>query len=514
MYSKIIESKLPCDNCGSSDALAKYDDGHTYCFSCDNYTKGKYMTDADNLSNGVYGGLRDRKITKDTCKKYNVQVILKSGEVFKHIYPYYDKKGKRVSSKIRQLPKVFSTEGNHNNHVGLFGQNIFSEGGKAITIFEGELDALAAYQMTGSVFPCVSLPNGAKSAVAALKSNLEYLESFDKVVLCFDNDKYGKEAIEKVVPLFSVGKVRVMKLNYKDSCEYLLENKAGEFVKAWHNASIWTPEDVVCSSDMLDRIKAKKDVVSVPYPWEGLNEVTYGIRKGELVTFTAPTGIGKTQILREISYGLLNHNANVKIGTLFLEEQPEESALGLMSVHAKKLFHLPDTEYTEEERDTAFEEVLGNGNFYFYEKFGEPDIDKIINRIRYYVKGLDCEYIILDHLSIITSGQKGVDDRKALDEITTKLKTLTVELNVGIITVVHLNRQGEIRGSTGVEQLSNTVIHLERDNKNIDKDIRNTTTVTVWKNRFAGRTGVACFLKYDTNTGRMNEVSSPDEFED
>jgi ribosomal protein S14 len=24
----------PCDSCGSSDALARYDDGHTYCFAC------------------------------------------------------------------------------------------------------------------------------------------------------------------------------------------------------------------------------------------------------------------------------------------------------------------------------------------------------------------------------------------------------------------------------------------------------------------------------------------------
>ena len=28
---------LPCDKCGSSDANSLYDDGHTYCFSCETY---------------------------------------------------------------------------------------------------------------------------------------------------------------------------------------------------------------------------------------------------------------------------------------------------------------------------------------------------------------------------------------------------------------------------------------------------------------------------------------------
>ena len=28
----------PCDNCGSSDAAARYSDDHLYCFSCHHYT--------------------------------------------------------------------------------------------------------------------------------------------------------------------------------------------------------------------------------------------------------------------------------------------------------------------------------------------------------------------------------------------------------------------------------------------------------------------------------------------
>ena len=37
--SDIVESHLPCPDCGSSDALAKNSDGSTYCFSCSTHTK-------------------------------------------------------------------------------------------------------------------------------------------------------------------------------------------------------------------------------------------------------------------------------------------------------------------------------------------------------------------------------------------------------------------------------------------------------------------------------------------
>lgn len=521
MISRMIKAHQPCD-CGSSDGMSIYSDGHSYCFVCETRRGNSNMTEVvENtpvkytpLTTGVTMGLRDRNISTATCKKFGVTAIGTPEDVKRHIYPYTDKKGVHIANKTRVMPKEFSTEGAMGNTVALFGQDKFTAGeSKAITIYEGELDAMSGYELTGSRFASVSLPNGAASAVAAIKHNLEYLESFEKVVLCFDNDEVGKLATERVIPLFSIGKVRIMKLDLKDANEYLKVDKHLEFVRAWHQSAQWIPEDVVCSSNMLERMKNKKKVESIEYPWDGMNAMTYGIRKGELVMVTAPTGIGKTQILREIEYHIHQQKPQAKIGTLFLEEQPEESSEGLISVHANKPFHKPDTVYTELEYDTAFNEVLKNGNFYFYENFGEFNIDKIINRIRYYVKGLDCEYIFLDHLSIIVSGQEHSDERRALDEIATKLKHLTIELNVAIIAVIHLNRQGQIRGTAGVEQLSNTVIHLERDIEHADEKVRNTTKLTLRKNRFGGSLGVACYLYYDKNTGRLIETTAPEEDE-
>jgi twinkle protein len=55
------------------------------------------------------------------------------------------------------------------------------------------------------------------------------------------------------------------------------------------------------------------------------------------------------------------------------------------------------------------------------------------------------------------------------------------------------------------------VIGLERNQQHEDPEIRNTTTVRILKNRYAGLTGAACWLKYDNFTGRMSETSKPKE---
>ena len=477
-------------------------------------TEGNTSTARVEFTTGVSMGFSDRKITTQTCKKFGVTAVGTSTDVKKHIYPYTNKNGAHVANKIRLLPKTFAAEGTMNNQVALFGQDKFPKGGKAITIYEGELDAMAGYQITGSLFPCVSLPNGSSSAVSAVKHNLEYLESFEKVVLCFDNDEAGKKAVEKVVPLFAVGKCRIMKLQFKDACDYLQENKTQEFTRSWHQAETWTPKGVLSSLDVLDMILNSKPVESLDYPWDGLTDKTDGLRLEELVTVTADTGIGKTQVIREIMRSITKQDNTAKVGTILLEESPLVSGLGQMSMEANvptsKLIKNRDCLSPLELKEA--QKILELNQMIFYG--GQNDIDEVIGRIRYYAKGLDCKYIILDHLSMLVSGVGTGDERKLLDEITTKIKALTMELNVCIIMIVHTNRQGEIRGTAGVEQLSNMVIHLERDLRNNNELIRNTMTVTVRKNRFSGSTGVACYLKYDEVTGRMTETVAPvDEFD-
>jgi len=259
------------------------------------------------------------------------------------------------------------------------------------------------------------------------------------------------------------------------------------------------------------------------YPSAGLDDLTYGLRFGEMVTVTAGSGLGKSQVLREIVWHLLQQTHD-NIGLMFLEESVKKTGLSVMSLAANVPLHLPDVVVSPEQRRDAFERTLGTGRLYLFDHFGSTAVENIVNRVRYLAKGMSCKYVFLDHLSIIVSAQESGDERKALDEIMTKLRMLVQETNIALIIVSHLKRPqnigheegaatslAQLRGSGAIAQLSDMVIGLERNGQAEDLVERNTTRVRVLKNRFSGITGPACNLLYNKETGRMFEIEAQEE---
>jgi twinkle protein len=112
------------------------------------------------------------------------------------------------------------------------------------------------------------------------------------------------------------------------------------------------------------------------------------------------------------------------------------------------------------------------------------------------------------------SDQQQGDERKLLDSIMTQLKTLTMELDIALIAVVHTNRNGQIRGTAGIEQLANIVIELTRDIKNASSEVRQTLKAVVAKNRFSGKTGPAFQARFNEATGRLDEIKIDDWLEE
>ena len=533
-----VKYHLPCPLCSSSDAVSVNADNSAYCFSCQQYIRDYNMEQEPTIINrdhekkdfvgqSDFAEIVDRNIKADTCKKYGVSVKIDSmGNITNHYYPYHDKQGAKIGTKTRFTKlKEFSIQGN-TKYSGLFGEHLFSKN-KYCIITEGELDALSAYQMFKTdkyETPVVSIKNGITSAVKDVKNSLDWLEQFDNVIINFDNDEQGKEGALKVAELFSPGKCKIMHLpkEYKDASDCLSKNKIQVYTKAFWDAKLYAPDGIINANILFDEITKPTLKSFVQYPFEGINKLTYGIRPAELITFTAGSGLGKTQVMREIVHHMIKSTKD-NIGLLMLEETPVITSKGLMSVEANQRLHLPDVHVSKEEMKTYFDATVGTGRVFMFDHFGSNSIDNIVSRVRYLAKGLDCKYIIIDHVSIIVSDQSHGDERRALDEIMTRLRTLVQETGVSMIVVSHLRRPdgkgheegaatslSQLRGSASIGQLSDMVIGLERDAQNDDPEIRNTTRVRVLKNRFAGLTGPCCNLQYDVDTGRLKEVNLDD----
>ena len=541
-----IKTNLPCPSCGGSDPVALNKDGTAWCFSCEtrfpDYDKAceedrtsfpvpdtasdlkTYRNNAMNEAEGNFIGLTDTGISPETAKKYGVKAIQQGGKITKHLYPYYVS-NEITAYKIRESNKMFTWRGNSQGS-GLFGEQLFQAGGKYITLVEGECDAMAAYELLGSKWPVVSIKNGASGAVRDVKNSLEFLESFDNVIINFDNDKQGKEATIKVARVLSPAKAKILSLtsDFKDANDMLRQRRNQAYVSLWWNAKTYTPSGVLNVSDNKDKFNSRERKDSVPYPWSGLNEKLYGIRQGELVTLTGGTGLGKSSITREIEHWLVSQTRD-NVGVIALEEDWRRTVDGILSIEANARLYVDQVreEFTQEQLDAKFSKLFEGENkdrVWIHAHFGSNDLDEIFSKIRFMVVGCGCKWIVVDHLHMLVSSVAEGDERRNIDNIMTKLRSIVEETGAGMILVSHLRRiegnrghengvtvgLNHLRGSQSIAQLSDCVIALERNQQADDLIESNTTHLRVLKSRYTGDVGMATHLLYNRDTGRLSEV--------
>ena len=184
-----------------------------------------------------------------------------------------------------------------------------------------------------------------------------------------------------------------------------------------------------------------------------------------------------------------------------------------MSIEANAKLHLESVKnrFTPSELDACFEKVFmgeNTGRVWIHAHHGVNNLDDIFSKLRYMIIGLDCKWIVVDHLHMLVLSTLENDERKAIDSIMHRLRTLVEETGCGMILVSHLRRidgnrghengietgLSHLRGSQSIAQLSDCVIALERNQQSDDEIEASTTRVRVLKSRYTGDVGIASQL--------------------
>lgn len=522
------QTHQPCDKCKSSDGAMINEDGSTYCFVCETFTpakgaKNNYNDLSSDFLKGVAKAIPERGLNQETCKKYRYNIgTYKGREV--HIATYRDLEGSPVFQKIRFADeKKFLTIGKFKPLF--YGAHLFRGNTKKLIITEGEIDCLSVSQVING-YPVVSIPNGAGGAKETVKQNLEWLERFEEVIFCFDMDDVGQKAVKECAALLTVGKAKIMSLPLKDPNKMLTEGRIDELYKATWNAVEYRPDGIVSGSQLREILNKSKIEYGLSYPFQKLTDLTYGIRTSEMIVFGAGTGMGKTEFFKEISaHLLLEHNQ--RIGLIHLEEQTRETVLGLMSKHSSKKFHVPTTEYTNEEYEQATKAITEGDRVYIYDSYGTTDLNTIKNTIRYMVKGKDCKYIFLDHITALGDGlEDGNNVNQYMRKVVSDLANLTRELDFTLFTISHLRKSDgkkpheeggrvhldDLYGAAALKQWASYVFGLERNQQAEDETERHITTLRCLKDRYTGLgAGKTIRIKYNKDTGRLAELTEDEE---
>lgn len=530
---------IPCKNCGSSDGNTLYSDGHQFCHVCEQWlpsndsdgvkkhkgakkmithsnipTKGGIWEFSD--AEGHYSDLTARGISKETCQKSGYWLARRDGRVYQ-VADYRDQSGTIVSQKIRDREKNFKTTGSHKSDA-LFGKHLWS-GGRKIVVTEGEIDMLTVMELQDCKYATVSLGHGSSAAKKTCAANYEYLDSFDEIVLMFDMDEPGRKATEEAAQVLPPGKVKVAVLPYKDANECMLKGEARAVLNQIWNANPWIPDGIVSANSLRDRVRdvmTSEAALGILFDGcYGLNDKTLGCRPGELIMVTSGSGMGKSTFVRQqaLHWG---KSLGKKVGLAMLEESVEDTIQDLMGldngVRLRQSDDIRKGVVADGRFDKWFDKLFSGDRFHLYDSFAEAETDRLLAKLAYMRSGLECDIIILDHISIVVSASEESDERKMIDRLMTKLKSFAKTTGVVLIVVCHLknpekgvpHEEGrqvkitDLRGSGTLRQLSDSIIALERNQQSDNPEL---VLVRILKCRFTGDTGVAGFMEYDKASG-------------
>lgn len=444
-----------CPKCGSSDALAVYDDESVYCWSCTYTTLSEEMKEQYKKERKGSTKKKEKKLTdkiqkvdesklkpviteeqkqeikdstwlegsdyrgiKDWVLKYfGVRTTYDDdGDVLERYYPCtYD--GELSGYKIRSHPKEFRSIGRTGKECELFGQFRFTTPNKYCMIVGGEEDQLAAYQMLREyqvkkgtdnfdAIPVVSPTIGEVGSAQQLALQYKFFDQFERIILCYDNDEAGQKATEKAVGVLPKGKVYLMSLRHKDPNEYLLEGDESKFVQDFFAAKKYTPTGIVGSNQISEAMREELAVEKLPLPpfMHKLQKMMAGgIPLGRIVNLGSASGTGKSTLCDEILYYWLFHSPH-RVGIVTLESTVGQYGIKLLSRHVSKKIELLDQDVALEFVDS--EEVKKKEFELFNTPEGEPrfylvddrdgGVDNIKDSIENLIIACGCKVIVLD----------------------------------------------------------------------------------------------------------------------
>jgi len=482
--------------------------------------------------------ISSRKLTLASTKRwdYRVRRNPRKGTV-ESLASYRDKSGKVVAVKVRtEEPKDFRWEGDA-KHVLLYGQWMWGSGGKHLIITEGELDAITVSQVFDHKYPVVSVPGGAAGAAKAIAANLEWVNSFSRVVFMFDMDDPGQDAAKECAGLLAPGKAFIAWLPEKDPSDCLVKDREEDIKTGFWNATKFKIGGVVDARTLSIKCKQKISV-GLPWAWNFMTRWTFGKRPGEVMVLGSGTGMGKSDLVTQDAASTITGTTEDGIvskpralGLFNYEAIDYRIKLQVAGKIASRRFHLPnmpefgfDAGWTEEERDATLAAMDGKiwdagGRLYINEDGFNANWDDIVSRMRYLAKAEEVHEFVIDPMGAIVADMDEDDERKFLDGMMREAASLSQELASNLLFVSHLTRPAfgpsheegghvrlnQFRGSNAIGMFPAFVFGLERNQQAEDPEERKRATVRVVKDRLSGLyTGATESLYYDSISGTLD----------
>lgn len=522
------------------DNLVTHANGSKHCHACGyhegsgNHSSEDRVTTAriPTIEPGQFVNLSSRKISQKTCEKYGTTATRYTGYLGKEMlrdHPVvvfnWFKDASLVRQKIRDIQNSSRcTQKGDTTHLELFGSHAFTPNSEYFVIVtEGEFDALAVHEATG--YAAVSITNGANNAAKELRENFEWLMKWKYVVLAFDNDEVGRKAADECAAILEPGKVRICFFPEKDANDMLKAGKEAELKQYLWNAKEIFPNDLVTAEDIEERIMEQPQR-GPSWPWKDLTDITYGFHTGKVYILAGGTGIGKTEVVKELILHQIYEN-NTKCAMFSFEQAAEDTYRRLIGGRLNVPLHIPGNKVS---RELIHKEVknLSDKVYVFDRKASGEELlsfDLIVNKIKVLAKAKGVKLIVIDNLKSISATLQ--DKFHGIEQCMVKLQSVASAYDVTFLVVSHLAKDKKsakagqedeswgrgrmpvlenIYGSSAIEAVADLVLVLARNADSEDPVDKLVTHVRCLKSRLDGtKRGKSFDLVYNDSKGRLEE---------
>ena len=484
----------------------------------------------------VYEYLALRKISKKTADYLDIRQDENGNLVFN----YYDTNDVLTMVKYRPSHSIDKKSGGAKNWCQkgadtaniLYNMNRINET-KPLLITSGELDCAAAIE--SGWLNAVSIPLGDQN-LKWCEECYNWLEQFDEIYICADNDKSGAKFLSQVTRMLKASRCKTVNIPeyfikedggkgkpIKDLNEYLYYYGPEKTLALIVNASDTPIESVLDLSDVepIDY----ETMEGVRFGLESLDKEIMRVFLSTLTIISGRPGAGKSSLLAQLFCQAMDQGFNA---WLFSGELPNGMNKNWMNYILAGPRNVEDktSQYGNFYRRVSTYATVGINKYYrgkwnIYRDDYDNDINDLLSSMEDVVRKKAVRLLILDNFMCIDNAQTDDEIRSQTDTIK-KLIKFAREFNVAVVLVCHPRKFDngspmdlyDIAGSSNIVNLAHRTIGLrritddERDKADKLSDrkkalLKYDVVITVIKDRMFGRQGIDCGVYYDNASRRF-----------
>ena len=396
-------------------------------------------------------------------------------------FPYVDD-GKVTMVKMRNLTsnkKLRRYERVRGGESALYGaDNIRNR--KRVVLVEGEMDAISVWQCGVTAVASTSL--GAKPTIP--EQWRELLTHAEDIILWYDDDEAGEDAVAGLIDVFGTHRVRIAKIpdDVAEDIEALTGSRpkdANDLVRAGVEPSVireiidrafsveatTVQRSTAFSDSIMMMLDGASQSLGIRTPWPSLTAKLRGVRPGELTLVTGHTRHGKSTWLTALLDGMAGEDCPVLLSAL--EDSPESLFRKLF----RSRFGRPVSSMREADRDRVVEIIarMDSQPIYIMDHFGRTPMQSVIDAIRYAKRRCGVKAVMVDHIGFFEqTTSRGVDH---LDDVLMTLRETARDEAVHVFAIAHPHGRideltvpgpGSIKGTSGAKQLCDNGITVYR----------------------------------------------------